>query len=76
MCGADPVPPLAGLDLVPCAGWTGGVPDTERQLTRAAAAERGGAALCECEIGSGSGGGEVKRRELLASVAAVSVAAT
>lgn len=41
-CGADPVPPLAGLDLTPCPGWTGGVPDTERRLMRAAAAERAG----------------------------------
>ncbi|SOC16828.1 hypothetical protein SAMN05877809_1098 [Rhodobacter sp. JA431] len=42
-CGPDPAPPpLAGLDLTPCPGWTGGLPDTEQRLMRAAAAERAG----------------------------------
>ncbi len=41
-CGTEPSPPLALLDLRPCAGWTGGLPVTERQLVRAAAAEHAG----------------------------------
>ncbi|SOB97645.1 hypothetical protein SAMN05877809_1028 [Rhodobacter sp. JA431] len=42
-CGPDPVPPpLAGLDLAPCAGWTGVRPKDEGDFARAAAAEKSG----------------------------------
>lgn len=40
-CGNEP-PPLALLDLMPCAGWTGSRPRTESQFARAASAERAG----------------------------------
>ncbi|PTV94997.1 hypothetical protein C8J27_106267 [Rhodobacter aestuarii] len=61
-CGADPAPPpLAGLDLAPCAGWTGGVPDTEQRLMRAAAAERAGRLCANAKlvaVGEGAGSRE------------------
>lgn len=41
-CGGPEPPGLQLFDLTPCDGWTGPVPQTERQLARAAAAERGG----------------------------------
>lgn len=41
-CGADPAPIVPPDLLQPCPGWQGPVPSTERQLARAAAAEKAG----------------------------------
>lgn len=55
-CGPDPAPSpgaaLRLLDLTPCPGWTGPTPTTERQLARAALAERTGRLCANAKLGA------------------------
>lgn len=54
-CGRDlpaPTDPLRTLDLEPCAGWGGAAPETERDLMRAALAEKTGRLCANAKLES------------------------
>lgn len=55
-CGRDPGPDpgaaLRLLDLAPCPGWQGATPSTERDLMRAALAERTGRLCANAKLGA------------------------
>ncbi|ATG47581.1 hypothetical protein CEW89_08340 [Celeribacter ethanolicus] len=49
-CGRET--PLSLLDLEPCPGWQGVIPQNERQFARAAAAEKAGRLCANTKLGA------------------------